>query len=519
MALVVGLVVVLLAAAGAGAFFLLGGDDDGDGAATAGPDAPSGELAASIRINATPNSVAYGNGRVWVGTAKGELLQIDPATNQLVGERTKLGRGPVAVVSGPEGLYVLVGREVKRLDPRTLRELANVGLAGPGVALAVDDEAVWLTRSPQRPDRNSVVVTLDPETLDRFGERLNVGHIPVDVDVSGGQAWITGYGDGTLTRVSEDGKRATQNWLAAQPTTSALFGGTAWVADFAADAVLPASTKTGLVNREPIRVPHPLTVTTVGDGIWVTSLESADPNSPASLYRFDAESGRITGRPVDLGPSVGYVTAGGDSLWIAARGQRSILRVTPSDPVPARGPGGEKTDPTVMHVGEIEGRVADRRFVAPYAVSLRGKGWLGVNTRSRSVTVARNDTSGRGFAIMAPLVGYTLDGNAQRLRNLDEAGDIILTNGRIIVSEIERAELGGLNGFRLVMTANKKGDRYLCEHTCVPLFGAGASTIAAEGDRTEMYLLRKGKRVIVVAVYGRDKRVQRALDSLRFRPS
>ena len=90
----------------------------------------------------TPTGLTTGGGYVWVTTQSQNLLRIDPGTMKREGELS-LAAGAFAPVYARGSLWLIVGGEIRRIDPVTLH-IESVLPAGEGpAALAADGEALW----------------------------------------------------------------------------------------------------------------------------------------------------------------------------------------------------------------------------------------------------------------------------------------------------------------------------------------------------------------------------------------
>jgi branched-chain amino acid transport system substrate-binding protein len=106
-------------------------------------------IVAAIDLPAAPTDVATGLGSVWVSSELNDvLLRVDPATNR-VADRIALGRGVGPVTAGAGFVWVgnALDGTVSRVDPTTL-EVDTIDVGGSPLAIAADEEDVWVTTRP-----------------------------------------------------------------------------------------------------------------------------------------------------------------------------------------------------------------------------------------------------------------------------------------------------------------------------------------------------------------------------------
>jgi streptogramin lyase len=107
-------------------------------------------LATTHEIDLDPGaeSVAVGNGLVWVSDSKrNRVLRIDPSTDEVIGE-TEVGGLPRYLAIDANGVWVLNQLEgtVMQLDPQTgeLVRTIEADMAGAGGSITVSDGSVWV---------------------------------------------------------------------------------------------------------------------------------------------------------------------------------------------------------------------------------------------------------------------------------------------------------------------------------------------------------------------------------------
>ena len=89
-----------------------------------------------------PTGLATGAGYVWVTTQSQNLLRIDPATMKREGEPS-LGAAVFAPVYSRGSLWLIVGSEIRKIDPVTLHTESVLPAGEEPSALAADGVALW----------------------------------------------------------------------------------------------------------------------------------------------------------------------------------------------------------------------------------------------------------------------------------------------------------------------------------------------------------------------------------------
>ena len=139
--------------------------DDSTPAAQSTPQ-KSARIAATIPLGQGPRSLTIGFGSVWVATADGTVVQVDPKAEQVVGAPIRFSRADpdanLTLRAGAGALFVLDGSAgtLTRIDPVGRRVTGRLRL-GPSLdGATVQDGVVWVTRStPEsvRPARSYLV--------------------------------------------------------------------------------------------------------------------------------------------------------------------------------------------------------------------------------------------------------------------------------------------------------------------------------------------------------------------------
>jgi len=187
-------------------------------------DPATNQVAARTAVAGDPRDIAIGEGGVWVyalthfargGVAGGTLYRIDPLTD-LVSVALLEGQiPPVAGISGPPVLTVGHGyvwtirqvgqgpdEELVRIDPRT-NQVEGVGISGTFHPFAVGEGGVWLraSRGPSGSVLPVAIARLNTETL-KIDESVDMDELPVDavLDATFGVIWVAAY-EGPVIRI------------------------------------------------------------------------------------------------------------------------------------------------------------------------------------------------------------------------------------------------------------------------------------------------------------------------------
>ena len=114
-------------------------------------------------------------------------------------------------------------------------------------------------------------------------------------------------GDSTITRVDIQSGATRTVHPSSQPVNAAFYGKTLWVPDPVDGTVTPLDARTLKLPDDVIRADFPVSVTTTADAVWVAAAATEEPDAPSRLYRIDPRTRAVSGRPVKLGPNVGWI--------------------------------------------------------------------------------------------------------------------------------------------------------------------------------------------------------------------
>ncbi|MEA2495798.1 MAG: virginiamycin lyase [Thermoleophilaceae bacterium] len=292
----------------------------------------SSAVVASIRLADPPASIAAGAGAVWALTRDPSVLyRIDPASNRVIGQPTRLpdGRWNVAVGAGyvwltPNGAD---GR-LLRIDPRSGRISARIS-ARPvyfGSVITFSARYVFTGNDDERYRGGRTVTRLDPHSGRLVGKPLVLGS-PQSIAFGHGAVWV-GDHTGWLFKIDPDRFRVlARTRLRFGPHGVVVSGNGVYVAATHNARIVKADPESGRIEasgRLPIGPIYPVAG---ADALWSGS--SAGWEDPAKsddrLMRIDPNRLRAT-RIYHLGAKVAAVAYGFGSLWVAL-GDGSVARL------------------------------------------------------------------------------------------------------------------------------------------------------------------------------------------------
>ncbi len=246
-------------------------------------DSSTRRIARFAPLGASPGSIVYGDGSVWVTMPNQDsVARIDPTTNT-VQQTIRVGKGPVAIAVGGGFVWVANSLDgtVSQIDPRTSggQVVDRIGVGNGPAGVAYGPGGVWVADSVDR-----TVVRIDPVTG-------TAGHpIPVDagadaIAVGDGAVWVTSESAGVLSRV---------------------------------DPGAGSVTATIDVGNGPVAV------AAGPKGVWVAN--SLD----ATVSRVDPVTDRVTTIEVGEGPSGVAVAPDGSSVWVSNELSGTFSRIDPA---------------------------------------------------------------------------------------------------------------------------------------------------------------------------------------------
>ena len=129
--------------------------------------------------------IAAGEGAVWI-TDQTTVIQIDPQTNQLVGEAFTTGEEIITVALG-HGTFWTGSHDdgiVARVDPMTHQVVARIEMGFSVHGLAVDDKSAWVLD-----EHGFAVVRIDPQT-NQLQERIPIDFVGANLAAAAGSVWV-----------------------------------------------------------------------------------------------------------------------------------------------------------------------------------------------------------------------------------------------------------------------------------------------------------------------------------------
>ena len=512
-ALMVGALALMLVVAGAAILFFRGDDDETAAStpATASPSKPAGRLVATIPLGTDPGSIAVGPDAIWVGTADGTVLRVDPRTNEVVGAPIRFTPvrkvDNVTVRFGAGSLWALDGSggTVARIDPDTARVTGRLRLGGMLHGATVDADSLWVSRAPPGKGWRQAgeLVRVDTETFRPVGRPIRIGPGAFDVEAADGFVWTLNASDGTISRYDVDQGSVRTFIASAQPIGAALRKGVLWIADPVDGTVTPLETRGPKLPEAVVRGSRvPFAAAATADAVWVVAVHENTPTASGYLYRIDPDARRLVGRPVRLGPDVGWPSAGFGSIWVQSRGRNALLRIAPSTPPPALRPvPPAATDPRVLQAGPLASgswRAGD--FGAPLSFGIDRDGWVSLGPQDDLLYFVRFDSPDTNLLLATPKQLFTATGGVRRLTDPEQVVTALESHPHVRIVARERVRVGGIPAQRLTLAVEPhEGYPDFCTSACVPLFPVKRSTVTVESDSNwRVSIMKVGGRIVSV---------------------
>jgi streptogramin lyase len=129
--------------------------------------------------------IAAGEGAVWM-TDQVNVIQLDPQTNQIVGQPLPAGEEIITLALGHGTLWTGSHDDgiVTRVDAKTHRVVATIDMGFSVHGLAVSDESAWVLD-----EHGFAVVRIDPQ-MNRPQERIPIDFIGANLTAGGGSVWV-----------------------------------------------------------------------------------------------------------------------------------------------------------------------------------------------------------------------------------------------------------------------------------------------------------------------------------------
>jgi len=312
------------------------------GKATATLETPASNqerIAATLEVP-SPSNMTSGDGLLWV-ISGGSILQIDPQTNQLIGDPIQPGIQMEDIAFGNGALWVTTVASgdlgassdtdaVSRIDPKTGKVLSTVKVPRAPMSLAFTSEAVWVVNFGMDGD---IVIRIDPQTNQLIGEPIQTGRAPLSLAVGEGSVWVANHDANTITRIDLATNQVLANiTVPSEPHRVAYGEGAVWVANWHINSVTRIDPQTNQIVGEPIPIGFHAGNIAAGLGsVWVTS-DYRGPGDGAPedvvLVRIDPQTNQ-TVETIPLGGHPIDVEIAGDAVWVSVQGSDKIVRITP----------------------------------------------------------------------------------------------------------------------------------------------------------------------------------------------
>jgi YVTN family beta-propeller protein len=289
-----------------------------------GGDPPT--VTATIEVGEAPVALSYGEGGVWVSDeARGMLVMIDPATDELSGAPVAIGGAPRGVAVGEGRVWVTDSAQDRVTSVNPLRDPpeveARIGVGEEPSGVAVGSGIVWVTNLA-----GESVSRIRPEANRRLGKPLLVGTAPAGIAIGSGSdpsIWVALSGGGRVVRLSPSGDSAGRIEVGAKPRGIAVGADHAWVTNSLPGSVSRIDSS-GKVVGDATRVGTRPAGIAVGLGyVWVANTESG------TVSRLDPESGEKVGDDIEVGERPRGVAIGAGSVWVANSGDGTVTRIDP----------------------------------------------------------------------------------------------------------------------------------------------------------------------------------------------
>ncbi|MCC6223770.1 MAG: hypothetical protein IT201_09825 [Thermoleophilia bacterium] len=295
-------------------------------------DLPPVEEVSVVSVGGFPNAVAVGAGGVWVVRDGRRLVRVDAATGAIV---AKIGAGdelgserPCGVAAARDAIWVTTASgNLVRINPKTNRFSRAIDLE-EAACVAAGAGSVWVT-APNA----GTVTRIDPDTGE-VAAVIEVGGYPQGIAVGFRAVWVAsgnppGGVNGAVTRIDpRTNEAAAVIPVPDVPEYVAAGAGGVWVTTDAG-TVRRIEPGTNALLDPPIEVgPAGRTAVAVGDEtVW--ALVMTGPDTLGTAVEIDPRTEEIVGEPVELGQSPLGLAFGEGALWVANYESGTVTRHVP----------------------------------------------------------------------------------------------------------------------------------------------------------------------------------------------
>jgi YVTN family beta-propeller protein len=326
-----GALALLLAAAAVAAILLTRGEG---GLASVSPnsvgviDTASNRLVAEVPVGIDPESIAVGEGGVWVANVEDETVsRIDPADPSARPRTIPVGDYPSDLAVGAGSVWAALGAlaELVRINPGQNTAASPTPALGEGVACGNPRASVTLGGGflwfvCESADLGRVDVSSGKAV--RIGLEAGLLTSPTsllpefaDVAFGLGSLWIVNRAGNAVIELDPASSQELGPIMAGQgPAAIAVGEGTLWVANFEDDTVTRIAVAEG---RAPVQISLPVgdgpVDLTVGEGgVWVAN------QLDRTVMRLEPETGRVLAT-IAVGNEPQRIAAGAGSVWVTVR--------------------------------------------------------------------------------------------------------------------------------------------------------------------------------------------------------
>jgi streptogramin lyase len=225
-------------------------------------------VASTFSVGGTPNSIVAAFGSLWVGTSEGRVVRVEPGTDLVekswtlpnAGESTAFApdRGAGWLAAGPDAIWAASVRAISRIDPATSRLTPRrTSVWGP---MAYGFGSLWLL--------GDELERLSPATMRRIGTvELPRGFVRIVTGL--GSVWVADNESGAVLRIDPRQEAVFRTYdVGGRPLGLAVGAGAVW-----------APSDTGIVARIDPRTDEvesiaiggaPRNVAFAPGGVWIS---------------------------------------------------------------------------------------------------------------------------------------------------------------------------------------------------------------------------------------------------------